>query len=77
MDFRWMIYGLASLAVAYVVLTVLDLVVTGVGLTNANLNSSYQEFTDKAGLALKIGVFGLIIIVVYTFFLSKSGGIAG
>jgi len=71
-----MIYGLASLAVGYVILSVLDLVVQGIGLSDS-LNTSYGEFLDKSGLALKIGVFGMIILVVYTFFLQARGGIAG
>ena len=67
-----MIYGLASLAVAYIVLSVMDLVVTGIGLP-ASLNASYSEFMDKAGLATKIGVFGLIMLIVWSFFVYFQG----
>jgi len=70
-DFRGITLALAVLAVTFVVLSVMDLVVTGVGLPTA-LNSSYTEFLDKSGLLIKIGIFGLIIAIVYAFFLGRQ-----
>ena len=68
LDFRGALIMLGMVFAGFVVLSVLDAVVTGIGLPTA-LNGTYTEVLDKGGLFLKIAVFGLIMYVVWTLFL--------
>jgi len=67
-DFRGVLVGLGILFAGFVVLSVMDSVVTGIGLPSS-LNTTYNEVLDKGGLLLKIGVFGLIMAIVWALFL--------
>ena len=67
-DFRGALITLGLIIAGFVVVSVLDSVVTGIGLPTS-LNATYTDVLDKAGLFLKISVFGLIMYVVWTLFL--------
>ena len=68
MDFRAVLVGLGMIFAGFVVISVMDSVVTGIGMPTA-LNTSYQDVLDKGGLLLKIGIFGLIMAVVWVLFI--------
>lgn len=67
-DFRGILLMLGMIFAGFVVISVLDQVVQGIGVPSS-LNTTYNDVLDKGGLLLKIGVFGLIMYVVWTLFL--------
>lgn len=69
-DFRGVLVGLGILFAGFVVLSVMDSVITGIGLPTA-LNTTYTDVLDKGGLLLKIGIFGLIMAIVWALFIRQ------
>ena len=69
-DFRGVLLVLGMIFAGFVVISVLDQVVQGIGIPTS-LNTTYNDVLDKSGLLLKIGVFGLIMFVVWQLFLKQ------
>jgi len=67
-DFRSVLVGLGMIFAGFVVISVMDSVVTGIGLPSA-LSTTYNDVLDKGGLLLKIGIFGLIMAIVWVLFI--------
>ena len=67
-DFRSVLVGLGMLFAGFVVISVMDEVVTGIGLPTS-LQTTYNDVLDKGGLLLKIGIFGLIMAIVWVLFI--------